>query len=181
VSGDGARFELVSRFALKPGRYELRLGAHRLADDVWGSVYADVEVPDFAAVPLSLSGVMIETSPATSAAGRAELAALVPIIPTASREFQATDRVTGFLRVYQGGAGAVVPVTIGVRIVNERDERVVDATDTLAPDRFGTSSRAADYRFVVPTTSLAAGEYLLTFDVTAGAATAARAVRFTIH
>jgi VWFA-related protein len=180
-SGDGARFELLSKFALKPGRYELRLGAHRTTDDLWGSVYADVDVPDFAAAPLSLSGVMIETSPAIAAAPRAELAALVPIVPTASREFSATDRAAGFLRVYQGGAGAVVPATVAVRIVNERDERVVETTDTIAADRFDASTRAADYRFLVPTTSLPAGEYLLTFDVTAGVVTTARTVRFTMR
>ena len=63
-------------------------------------------------------------------------------------------------------------------IVNERDERVVESTDTIDVDRFGATTRAADYRFVVPTTSLPPGEYLLTFDVTAGAASAARATRF---
>lgn len=178
LSGDAARFELLSKFALAPGRYELRLGAHRMTDDAWGSVYADVDVPDFAAAPLSLSGVMIETSPAISAAPRGELAALVPIVPTASREFDATDRVTGFLRVYQGGTGTVAPVTIGVRMVNERDERVVESTETIAADRFAT--RAADYRFVIPTPSLPAGDYLLTFDVTAGAATDTRSVRLTM-
>ena len=180
-AGRPAEFELLSRFALPPGRYELRLGAHRVADGVAGSVYADVEVPDFAKAPLSLSGVMIETSPPVAAAPRNEFAALLPIVPTSSREFSVTDRTVGFLRVYQGGTSPVVPVRIGVLIVNERDERVVESTDTIDVDRFGAATRAADYRFVVPTTSLPPGEYLLTLDVIAGAARAARATRFRLR
>ena len=171
-AGRPAEFELLSRFALPPGRYELRLGAHRLADGVAGSVYADVEVPDFAKAPLSLSGVMIEVSPQIAAAPGKEFATLLPIVPTSSREFRTTDRASGLLRIYQGGEGAVAPVTIVVRLVNDRDEEIVNSVETLAPDRFGGATRAADYRFVIPTASLAPGEYLVTFDVTAGAVTA---------
>ena len=39
---------MVSRVDLPPGRYELRFAVERPGQKDTGSVYADVEVPDFA-------------------------------------------------------------------------------------------------------------------------------------
>ena len=54
---------------LKPGRYQLRFATHNAALEKSGSVYVDVDVPDFAKEQLSLSGVVLATDPALPAAG----------------------------------------------------------------------------------------------------------------
>ena len=60
-------YEVVSRLALKPGRYEVRV-ALDAGPNQRGSVYTYVDVPDFAKQPLSLSGIVLGVSPAVPSA-----------------------------------------------------------------------------------------------------------------
>jgi hypothetical protein len=114
-------------------------------------------------------------------APRDTLARIVPVIPTSGRVFQKLDRAAAFLRLYQGGKGPLSPVTLATRIVNERDEMVVDKSDSWAPDRFSVATRSADCRFEIPMVMLSRGQFLLTFEATLGKTTARRDVRFTVR
>lgn len=175
-----AEFEFLSQIALAPGRYEIRVGALRVSDRAAGSVYADVDVPDFARAPLSLSGVVVDTSPAVAGGPRDLFAAIVPIVPTAARDFRATSRVTGFVRIHQSAEAPPVAVKIAARLVDVTDVRLVDTVEEIGADRFDPVTRAADYRFRLPVESVKPGEYLLSLDVTAGTATGTRHVRFSV-
>ncbi len=110
LPGDGdapAQYQLLSHIDLKPGRYQLRIGAHASIGDTSGSVFADVDVPDFASAPLSLSGILLEATPSPAAAPKDALAAIVPIIPTAARVFQqGRSRVSVRARVSTRGRHA---------------------------------------------------------------------------
>lgn len=176
-----AQYELLSQMDLKPGRYEMRFSVHNdvLAKD--GSVYADVIVPDFAKVPLSLSGVALMVAEGHAAAPRATLATLIPVEPTAQRTFARSDRVSAFVRVYQGGDKPLSDVALAVTIVNDHDEKMIDASDTLNPAAFTASTRSADQNFSVPVDKLPPGAYLLTVTASAGPTTAHRDVRFTVR
>jgi hypothetical protein len=158
--GEG-RYEVLSRLDLRPGRYNMRFAAHSASLGRSGSVYYDVEVPDFSRLPVSLSGVVLDVEDGILSAPRDLLAALVPVVPTTQREFTAADRVTAFVRAYQGGRRPLVPVAIDVRVTDARDEDVVSRTTVLDPGAFG-AARAADYRFALPLEALPAGPYLLT-------------------
>src|SRR5579871_374108 len=68
LSDDLVRYEALTSIVLKPGRYQLRIGAYSGLRDTAGSVYADVEVPDFAKEPIALSGLMLTSTPALPAA-----------------------------------------------------------------------------------------------------------------
>jgi hypothetical protein len=107
------------------------------------------------------------------------LADVLPIVPTAGRSFTPSARVTAFLRVYQGGKGAVLPVQIRVRIVDASSRNVVDDASTLEPARF-QSGRFADYSLDLPLSRLGAGDYLLTVEATAQKNSARRDVRFQV-
>lgn len=172
-------YDLLSQLALPPGRYEIRIAAHRASDGLSGSVYADVEVPNFSRAPLSLSGVMLETTGEVSIP-RDAFASLLPIVPTSVRRFTTADRATAFFRVYEGGTAPVAPVALAVRLIDDHDTRVVDVAGTIGLDRFNIAARSADHRFGIPLATLRAGEYLLTFDATMGATTTSRAVRFAV-
>lgn len=175
-----AEFEFLSQIALAPGRYEIRVGAHRAADDTAGSVYADVEVPDFERAPLSLSGVVVHRSPAVAGGPRDLFAAIVPIVPTAAREFSSSARVTGFVRIHQATDGPLRPVTLTARLVDTTDTPLLDTAEEIGTDRFSPATRAADYRFRIPVESLKPGEYLLTLDTAAGSAAVTRHLRFAV-
>jgi VWFA-related protein len=163
-------YEVLSKMPLAPGRYELRIGM-KGSDGRTASVYASAEVPNFSKADLSLSGLVLSTTPRPKVGGEAELGGLLPILPTARRAFKATDQVTGFLRIYEKGQ-AFSPVTVTTRIV-----------DTMDNTRSTTTQRveSADYQFNVPLAGLPPGEYLLTVDAALEKNTAQRAVRFRIE
>jgi VWFA-related protein len=174
------RYEVVSHIDLPPGRYELRLATHSGSLGKSGSVFTDLQVPNFADEPVSLSGVVIGATPAIASGPKDALSTLLPFAPTAEREFLVTSKVTAFLRVYQGGKSAIVPIALKVRIVDGHDKTVADQTEALDPNRFD-KTRAADYRFPLPLTRLTRGPYVLTFETTLGKTSVRRDVRFTVR
>ena len=60
--GAEATCEVLSRLEVPPGRYRLRVGATSAARNKSGSVFCDVDVPDFSKQPLSLSGVIVSAA-----------------------------------------------------------------------------------------------------------------------
>jgi len=175
-----ARYDLLSQIALPPGRYELRLSAHRAVEDVNGSVYAEVEVPDFANASLSVSGLMMEAMPTDAVAPAGAFDALVPVVPTSSRAFHVSQQVTAYLRIYQGSKAAIASVAITATLRDRADKTVAEGTETLGPDQFHVGGHAADYLFPLPLDKLAPGPYLLTLDVVMGKLTVNRSVQFTV-
>jgi VWFA-related protein len=182
ADADVSRYDVLARIAVpKPGKYELRITAHSDLVNTRGSVYVDVDVPDFRKDKLSLSGVIVNAIPGTGPTAPARLFNdLTPVAPTTERTFAATDIVTAALRVYQGAGEKPVAVPIKVTIQDAAGKSVLEKADTLAADRF-SADHAADYQFRLPLAALKAGEYLLTFEATAGKATARRDVRFSIR
>ncbi len=179
VPGDGgAEFELLSRLDVKPGRYQLRVSVRSATLDQTASVYADVTVPDFSKQPLSLSGVVVGTTPAPKSAPPGAFSALTPVTPTTRRDFTSADQAVVFVRIYQGGKRAPVPVDVRATITDDLDQVVVSETDVLPPGLFG-SRRSTGHTWDIPLERLRPGAYLLTIAATGGPASAGPAhVRF---
>jgi len=173
------RYDLLTRIDLKPGEYELRFSAHSAVLDKFGSVYAQVDVPDFAKAPLALSGVVLDATPGVPAAPVEALRDVVAVVPTSEREFARFDRVSAFARVYQGGKAALAPVTVAIRILDAQGAAPIEQTDTLGAGAFGRL-RAADEKFALPLSRLTPGEYLFTIEASHGSTTARRDVRFRV-
>ena len=175
-------YEVLSRIDVaKPGRYEVRLSARSNETAQRGSVYLDVEVPDFAKAKISMSGVIVSNPVTDNAIAPTKLLAdLVPDIPTAQRTFDRTsDLALAYLKVLQGGNGKVVPITVKTQIRDAANQVVFDQSDTYAPDRFG-ADRSTEIKFAIPLVRLAAGEHLLTFEATVEKVTARRDVVFRV-
>jgi VWFA-related protein len=177
---DEVRYEVVSQLRLKPGRYQLRVAAHSSALDKSGSVFYDIDVPDFSKADLSMSGMILAVAPPPVSIPKNRLASLLPITLTAERLFGQTDQVTVFLRVYQGGRAPIAGVPVGVRIVDAHDVVVFETTETLAPERFATG-RFADYRLSLPIARLRPGPHLLTLEASLRNRRARRDVRFSMQ
>ena len=169
------RVEIYSRLALKPGRYEIRSAAETPGSA--GGVFTQLEVPDFSKTRLSLSGLVLGFARSSETDG---LADLLPIIPTAARAFPRSGQIAAFVRVYQGGKDAPVPVQMRLRIVDAATQGVVDESLVLESARFGPR-RAADCPFQLPLSKLGEGEYLLTIEAAGGKNTARREVRFSVR
>ncbi len=174
-------YDLLMTLPVKPGRYEIRAAVHNATLDRQGSVYGDVVVPDFSKDPLSLSGVIVNAKPARVASPYFATEMISPTVPTTRRVFTHDDRVSTYLRVYQAKTDVFAPVQVAIRIVDDHDNVVSDTTQTLSPDDFSKKTRSADVNYALPTVNLAAGNYLLTFEATAGAKKARREVRFSVR
>jgi hypothetical protein len=173
-----AQYEVLSRIDLKPGRYSLRIAAHNPAIDKSGSVFADIDVPDFRKDGLWLSTAALSLTPGPLFAPRGALADLIPIVPTTIREFARDDEVGGFVQVVHGGKSAPVSVNVEIRIADATNRIVHRASDTLERAAFA-NGRMTPYRFDVPVEHLAPGSYLLTIEARAGEHSSQRQIRFT--
>jgi VWFA-related protein len=172
---------VVTQLGLDPGDYELRIGV--MGDsEIASSVGTYVIVPNFATDPLSLSGVVLATEPETPVVPGDGLSDLLPLAPILRRTFPATDRVTAFVRVYQGIGLRTEPRAVDVRI------QVRDAVDhvrvgkelTMAPDRF-VATRSTDLAIDLPLRELPPGEYLLQMNAQVDQRVVGRALRFTVR
>ena len=180
-AGMQIQFEILSQLLLKPGRYQLRIAATSALAGKSGSIYHEVDVPDLSDGRLTLSGVAIETVPSVVASPRDALASLLPIVPTARRDFWQSDQVTAFLRVYQPGRQPAVPVTMLSRVLDATGEAVFVARTTIPAALFG-ESRAADHRLALSMADFRPGSHVLVIEADAGRdRTARRDVRFELR
>lgn len=174
ASGLG-EYEVLTRIDLKPGRYQLRIAANVGSLLTSGSLYYDVDVPDFSKDGASLSGLVLSVTPSGEVAPRDALTAVMPVIPTSRRTFVPTDRVQAFVRVYQGGKDPLTTVPLRVHVLDPKGAPVMDSRPALAPAQF-TKDRAANVLVPVQVDRLAAGEYLLVVE----SEKAKREVRFRV-
>jgi VWFA-related protein len=172
-------YEVLSRLALKPGRYEIRVALDAGSAER-ASVYTYVDVPNFAEQPLSLSGIVIGASPSPPAAPSDAFKDLLPILPSARREFVRTTRVSVFVRVYQAPKDNARPVSMTARIQDTAGRVLFKDAASLEPGPSG-SNHAADYRLALPVERLNPGEYLLAIDATQGKYATGRSLRFTVR
>jgi len=172
-------YELLSRLALKPGRYEVRASVD-VAPGRSGSVYTYVDVPDFSEQPLSLSGVVFSIAPAWPTAPAQGFPDLSPIVPTTRRDFAPTDRVSAFVRVYQKASEPPQLADVKAQIVDVNGRMVTTDAASFGAEQFA-QSRSADYRVRLPVDRLSPGAYLLTLDAARGQHSVRRTVRFQVH
>jgi VWFA-related protein len=178
-SSGQAEYEVFGQIDLKPGRYQLRIAANltSLADS--GSVYYDIDVPDFANEPLTMSGLLLTSTPNPQFAPKSALKPTVPIVPTTRRVFTPDYAAAVFARVYQGGKGKPVAVATRLTIRDEKDAIVIERKQDLPANLFA-ATHAADLQIDLPMKELPVGSYLVTIETTAGGTTVRRDSRFTV-
>lgn len=155
---------LMRRLELKPGRYQLRVGARESGGAV-GSVVYDLEVPDFTKSGLSMSHIVL-TSPWASQIPTAnpdpELKGVLPAPPTALRDFPRSDALALFADVYDNGARAAHTVTITTSVLADDGKVVFSTADERKSEELGgAKSGGYGYTAQVPLQNLAPGRYVL--------------------
>jgi VWFA-related protein len=155
---------LMRRLELKPGRYQLRIGARESGGAV-GSVVYDLEVPDFSKSRLSMSHLVI-TSPWASQIPTAnpdpELKGVLPAPPTAIREFPRSDALALFADVYDNDSRAAHTVTITTSVLADDGKVVFSTADERKSEELaGAKSGGYGYIAKVPLQDLAPGRYVL--------------------
>jgi VWFA-related protein len=155
-----------SRIALAPGRYQLRIGLRENGAGALGTVFYDLEVPDFTKEPLSMSGMLITagTSPLVPTVLPDKLvgAALLPGPATSRRTFTEGDTVTLYLEVYDNLRIPNNVVAITTRLVGEDGREVFAWREKLeAPAQEASGLTTFGVSKTVSLKDVRAGRYLL--------------------
>jgi hypothetical protein len=173
--GEDARYEVLTRLALPPGRYQLRVAAQSSLLGRNGSVYTEIDVPDFNSGAIQMSGLILSAEPGWRLAPVDWVAGVLPALPTTVREFESTTDVRVLARVYERTHEALVRAAI----TDETGSTVFTRDTPLETVRF-TSQGSADYQLPLPISRLKPGRYLLTLDASAKQKTVSRQVRFSV-
>jgi hypothetical protein len=175
-----AEYEVFSRLQLPPGRYQLRLSLRHILRDETGSVYCDIDVPDFSKSGLTLSDLVLDAGPSRLVSAPPELFAdVLRVLPTATRQFAGGARLTAFLRLVQGGRTPLTPVSVTMQLIDENGEAVRTQRQTIWRDDFD-AQRTAEYRIQLPDGALRPGWYLLRIEAALGGSPQRREIAFRI-
>lgn len=165
VNRSGVR--LISQVAIPPGRYQIRIGAQETTGGAVGTLPYDLEVPDYAKAPFTMSGLFLTSSAAnTYATGSTETDwnGLLPSPPVATRVFSPSETLTWFAEVYDNSTDAAHGINFTSTIQDARDGRVVvQARDNRVVQRRGQGHGfTTDY----PLRDLKPGPYVLRVEAT---------------
>jgi VWFA-related protein len=131
-----AAYEVLARIDLPAGRYQLRLAAHNSTAGKEGSVFVDVTVPDYAHLPFSATPAILSAEPGRVSAPNDLFWPLLPLVPTAEREFTKRDAVTAFLRMYQNGEKPIENVRVLTTIQDASGKTLLTGTQVVSAERF---------------------------------------------
>jgi VWFA-related protein len=162
VAATGLR--LLNRLELPPGRYQLRVAAHDSGGGSVGSVLYDLDVPDFAKTPLSMSGIVLASAAASEPTVRPDeaLRQVLPGPPVGSRSFPQNDDVALFVEVYDNEGSTPHKVDITTTVTT--DEGTVLAKMDEVRDSSELQGRRGGYGYAtrLATKGLEPGSYVLT-------------------
>lgn len=173
-------FRVTGRLTLPPGRYQLRVAATSKNAGAEGSVFYDLEVPDFTKAPLVMSGIALTSRNAAQAPTRALDPALketVLVPPSARRTFRPDDILALYTEVYDNDVRAPHGVDIRVSLRDDTGAERFATTDERHSSELGGRPGGYGVRTEVPLTGLKPGLYTVTVTATSratGGATVAR-------
>ncbi len=182
VTANGLR--LVTEVALEPGHYQLRLAAHDPAANRSGSVFWDIDVPDFAKEALTMGSLLLTSA----SAGRTPTSLDAPSVrdvlpgpPTSRREFTLEDTLAIYTEVYDNETkrphtldlSTTIRTDDGTSVFVTREERVSQPTES--------AQHTYAYLARIPLQDLVPGRFVLTVEARSRLGDkVAREIQFTI-
>jgi hypothetical protein len=162
------------RIALAPGRYQLRIGVRENGGGSLGTVFYDLQVPDFTKEPLSMSGMLLT-------AGSSQLVpTLVPdkligdqLLPgpaTSRRTFAQGDTLATYAEIYDNiPATQTHTISIITRLVGEDGREVFTSRETHDGAALQGAGKSSIYGFSkqIPLADVGPGRYLLQVEAQA--------------
>lgn len=156
---------VISEMTLPPGRHQLRAAVADQGGTRSGSVLYDIEIPDFAARGLTMSGVSL-----TAASGNATptvrpkdpLKDVLPGPPVTVREFVRADTLALFAEFYEDAAGTSAHTVTLSTTVRGEDGRVLfeNVEERSSADLQGTSG-GYGYGVQIPLADIEPGTYVI--------------------
>ena len=154
-----------SRVDLPPGRYQMRVGVRESGAGDMGTVFYDLDVPDFSREPLTMSGLLLSaasTQRVMTVVPDEVIGAMLPGAATSSRRFAASDSLALYAEIY-ASIGDIAPrVDVTTQLIAESGREVLVARDELTGGIAGRD-KSATYALsrAVPLKDVPPGAYLL--------------------
>ena len=170
------------RINLPPGRYQIRVGAREAVGGQTGSVFYDLDVPDFRKEPLMLGGLLMTTpsvQQTPSIQPDSVVSKLLPAPATSRREFPRTDVLALYTEVYDNDTSRQARrIDVNVRLLAEDGTEVLGGRDELTNG--GSTEKPWEifgYAKRIPLKSLAPGRYVLRVEAAVRGQDRAPAIR----
>jgi hypothetical protein len=179
----GVRF--ISRLAVPPGRYQLRIAAHEANADRVGSVLYDLVVPDFGDAPLMMSGLVLTSAGAArtpTPREDEEIKKVLPGQPTTQRMFATGDTLALFTEVYDNKPTTPHTVDITASVLADDGHVVYKTEDERKSSELGGVRGGYGYMAEVPLKDVAPGLYVLRVEARSrlGGDPATREIQFRV-
>ena len=155
-----------SRLDLPPGRYQVRVGVRESGAGEMGTVFYDLDVPDFWREPLSMSGLLLaaaSTQRVMTVQPDNTVAKLLPGAATSSRRFTRSDELALYAEIY-ATVGEIAPrVDVTTRLIAESGREVTVARDELSGNVAPGRDKSVTYSLSrsIPLREVPPGAYLL--------------------
>jgi VWFA-related protein len=178
-------FRVLLPVKVKPGRYQVRVGAESKNAGRRGSVFADLIVPDFFADPIVWSGVSLTSASAAAVSTRPvdDAAKIVPLVPAALRSFPPGDTLALYAEAYVNDRVQAHGVDLTATIRDASGKVVFSTTEQRSTSELGDGPGGFGLRVDVPLKGFAPGSYVLSLTArsrSTGNATATRDIPFAI-
>jgi VWFA-related protein len=158
------------RIALAPGRYQLRVAVRESVAGQAGSVFYDLQVPDFRKDPVMVSGLLLTSLAAQqtlTAQHDAEVEKLLPAPATTRREFSKSDVLAVLADVYDNNTSTQPRmIDVAVRLVADSGRDAFAGHDSLSnggPDKTKTWSTFVLTK-QIPLKDIPPGRYMLRIE-----------------
>ena len=169
---------------LTPGRYQIR-GAISNGSSKQGSVWYDLEIPDFSKAPLAMSDVVLASTIASQRPTLRPdkvLAEVLQLPATSVRDFLAGDTLTLYAEVYDN-VTAPHAVETTIVVTNDRGEEAFRDGATHGRDELAAAGGTLRLKARIPLAVFAPGTYTLAVEARQSAnraVSAGRAVPFQV-
>lgn len=177
-------FRTHSRLELAPGRYQVRAGAFMPGKGLVGSVHEDIEVPDFAKTPLTMSGLVVTSGVAgyiPTARFDPRMRDVLPAPPSTQRDFRNDEAMALFAEIYAAAGVPSSGVTLTTRVTNAAGEKVFERQDVRTAEDMKRTKNG--YSLQLSLRQFPPGDYRLRFEASVpgnSAMTVARETPFRI-
>jgi VWFA-related protein len=167
------------RLDLGPGSYQLRIAARDGGSGVAGAVHYDLDVPDFAKLPIALSGIVLSAEGAgqvPSPQPDEVLKKWLPATPVTQRQFAASDTLTAVAEAYAASREAGSAIEVTTTVLGAGDEVCFVNRDRYDLGTSKGSPTAVMHRATIPLAGLRPGLYRLRIEAARGGAPSAQPV-----
>jgi VWFA-related protein len=166
VKARGVR--LLFRLPLPPGRYQIRAAAHETGAATTGSVYYDLQVPDYKDAKLAVSGMLLTSTAAqlTPTARPDELLGkILAAPPTASREFATNEQIGSYLEMYPSASTTSAGADVTTSLVAPDGKVAFRSEDRISAEELRAAANGYGWLVPIPLSGVAPGNYVLRVEV----------------